>query len=183
LAQQQASPGAAVSSAPQSAPGGPSTGITGEDLQRILAAQRAAQAAEDAARERTRQIELENLRREMAERSRASEDIRLAEQKAAADRAEAERFAREQAEAMAAQSAGAVPPPASMAYVPTGGGALPQMIDVVASTLPEAFAPPATEVAVSETKTEAGLPWPLLLAAAAGVVLLAGGKRKSRAKK
>ena len=189
MAQQQASPGATATGAPvQSMPGGvsaqPSTGITGEDLERILAAQAAARRAEDEARERQGQTEIETLRREMAARERASTEIYLASQKAAADRAEAERFAREQAEAAAQESAGAIPLPSSMTYAPSGGGALPPMAP---PSLPEAFGPPTVDV--TQAPLEAGTPWALILMAAAGVgvVVLAGGKgkrkRKSRDKK
>jgi len=192
LAQQQASPGSAVSAAPQAAPGGvtarPSTGITGEDLQRILTAQREADEARRKFEGDKRATELETLRREMASRDRASRDIALADQKARADRAESDRFAREQAEAMAAQTAQTLPPPASTTYAPSGGGALPQFaMPGAPSALPEPFAPPSpppVEVA-RQAQTEAGQPWALILLAAAGVgaIVLSKGKRKSRVKK
>ena len=191
LAQQQASPGAAVSAAPQAAPGPvtarPSTGITGEDLQRILEAQRLADKAERDAEERRRTSELETLRVEMAKRDRMSRDIALAESKARADRAEKDRFARDQAEAMAAQTAQVLPPPTSTTYAPSGGGAFPLPPSVVPSTLPEAFAPPP-EAAIGPAPVKAGQPWALILLAAAGVgvLVLSGGKkskRKARAKK
>jgi len=190
LAQQQASPGAGVTSAPRqaSAPvsASPSTGITGQDLERILEAQRAAAAAEREAAERTRAVEMETLRQQMAERERASREIYLAEQKAAADRAEQARYARELAEEQAAQTAAAIPPPASTTYAPSGGGSLPMpMPQVVPSTLPEAFAPPGPTVDVTQAPTEAGTPWALILMAAAGVgvVVFAGGKKRKRVKK
>lgn len=186
LAQQQASPGAGVTSAPGQQAAGPSTsqGISAGELRNILEAQEAARAAERQAAERKQTAEMEELRRQMSERERASQDIYLAEQKAAADRAEAERFAREQAEALQASLA---PPPPSMA--PSAGGGLPAM-----------FAPPSQEIAapiqtqardVSVTADAGGAPpWALLLLAAAGVgaVVMMGAKggksrRKSRAKK
>ena len=184
MAQQQASPGATAAGAQvQSMPGGvsaqPTTGITGADLERILAAQQAADDAEREARERQSATEMETLRRGMATRERASQEIYLASQKAAADRAESERFAREQAEATGQESAGAIP------YSATGGGALPLMAP---APLPQAFAPGPT-VDVRQAPVEAGTPWALILMAAAGVgvVVLAGGKgkrkRKSRDKK
>lgn len=187
MAQQQASPGATATGAPvQSMPGGvsaqPSVGISAQDLERILAAQRAADDAEREARDRKSAAETEELRRQMAERERVSREIYLADQKAAADRAEAERYAREQAEATAQESAGAIPPPSSMTYAPSGGGMLPPMAP---PSLPEAFAPPTVDV--TQAPVEAGTPWALILMAAAGigVVVLAGGKgkRKSRVKK
>ena len=184
LAQQQASPGAAVTAAPVAAPGPvsatPSTGITGEDLRRILEAQAAADEAEREARERKSQVEIETLRREMAGRERMSREIEDARRADEARRVEAERFAREQAEATAIESAGAIPPPPSTTYAPSGGGMIP-------------FVPPAPlevgapTVDVTQAPIEAGTPWALILLAAAGVgavVLMGGkGKRKSRAKK
>jgi hypothetical protein len=180
MAQQQASPGAQASSAPASAPGPvsarPSTGITGEDLQRILDAQRAAAKAEADALERQRKSEYAELTRQMSERERASQEIYLAEQKAAADRAAADRFAREQAEAQAQEAAAL--------YAPAGGGALPPPAmppSVVPSTIPDYAAPP--DVRVPQVAPEDETPWALLLMAAAGVgvVVLMGkkGKRKS----
>ncbi len=187
MAQQQASPGAGVTAAPTSAPGpvsaAPSTGITARDLERILAAQAAAAAAEREAEERKGQTELETLRREMASRERASTEIWQAQMKADADRAEAERFAREQAEATARESAGAVPAPSSMTYSPTGGGALPFMPPTIAAPV----STQARDVSVTAGAAEAGTPWALILLAAAGVgavVIMGGkGKRKARAKK
>lgn len=180
LAQQQASPGAAVTGAPvQSMPGGvtatPSTGITGEDLERILAGERAAAAAEADALERQRSTEYAELTRQMAERERMTRDIILADQKAAADRSEAERFAREQAEIEARESAAV--------YAPSGGGALPLPplpSSVVASTVPGA-PPPVGPPPEAEAET----PWMLILLAAAGIgaVVMVGakkGKRKTR---
>lgn len=190
LAQQQASPGAGVTAAPQSAgapvSAQPSTGITGQDLERILQAQREARAAEDEARARTREIEMENLRREMASRERATQEIELARRADEARRADAERFAREEAERTAQESAGAIPPPPSMTYAPSGGGSLPMpMPQVVPSTLPDAFAPPGPTVDVTQAPAEAGTPWALILMAAAGVgvVVFAGGKKRKRVKK
>lgn len=182
MAQQQASPGAQASSAPVAQPGGvtarPTTGITGEDLQRILDAQRAAAAAERDAEERRRSSEIETMRQEMAKRERASQEIYLAEQKATADRAEAARFAREQAEADAQASAAT--------YAPSGGGALPPPQlppSVVPSTIPD-FGPPPSDVRVTQAAPADDTPWGLLLIAAAGlgVVVLMGkkGKRKRR---
>jgi len=187
MAQQQASPGATVAARPQAAPGpvsaSPTTGISERQLRDILAAQQAAADAERAARESQSQTELETLRRQMAERERASQEIWQAQLKADADRAEADRFAREQAEATAAASAAAIPPPASTTYSPTGGGALPFMPPSVAAPV----STQARDVSVSAGAAEAGTPWALILLAAAGVgavVLMGGkGKRKSRAKK
>ena len=155
LAQQQASPGATVAASPVSAPGPVSTGITAQDLERILAAQQAADDAEREARERQDAIEIENLRREMAARTRASDEI----------------------EASAVESAGAIPPPPSMTYAPSGGGMLPPMAP---PSLPEAFAP--STVDVTQAPVEAGTPWALILLAAAGVgaVVLMGGKGKRK---
>lgn len=186
MAQQAASPGATVAAAPVAAPGAvaatPTTGITGADLERILAAQAAADEAEREARERKSQIEIETLRREMAERTRMTEDIEAARRADEARRIDAERFAREQAEAAAIESAGAIPPPPSITYAPTGGGMVP-------------FVPPppleittqARDVTVTAGAAEDGPPWALILLAAAGVgavVIMGGkGKRKSRAKK
>lgn len=181
--QQQASPGASSQSSPGSAPGPvsarPSTGITGQDLERILEAQRAAAAAEREAMERTRAVEMETLRQQMAQRERASQEIYLAEQKAAADRAEAQRFADEQAQLTAQESAAI--------YAPQGGGSLPLPAlpqNVVQSTVPD-YAMPAPDVSVTQTAPpESETPWNLLLLAAAGigVVVLMGkkGKRKTR---
>lgn len=188
MAQQQASPGAGVTAAPTAAPGPvsaqPSTGITGEDLRRILEAQAAADEAERQARERKSAAEMETLRQEMATRERATQEIFLAEQKAAADRAAAERYATEQAEAEAAASAQAIPPPASTTYAPSGGGAfpMPQAMDLQAPITTE-----ARDVSVTADAGDAGPPWALILLAAGGVAALAimggKGKRKSRAKK
>jgi hypothetical protein len=187
MAQQQASPGATATGAPvQSMPGGvsaqPSTGITGEDLRRILEAQALADDAEREARERKDAIEIENLRREMAERTRTMDEIEAARRADEARRVDAERYAREQAEATAKESAGAIPPPPSMTYAPSGGGMLPAMAP---PSLPDAFAP--STVDVTQAPVEAGTPWALILMAAAGigVVVLAGGKgkRKKRVKK
>lgn len=181
MAQQQASPGATASGAPvQSMPGGvtatPSTGITGADLERILDAQRAAAKAEADALERQRKSEYAELTRQMSERERLSQEIYLADQKAAADRSEAQRFAREQAELEARESAAV--------YAPSGGGALPLPPlppSVVPSTIPSA--PPTIDV--TQAPIEAGTPWALVLLAAAGIgaVVLVGakkGKRKTR---
>lgn len=187
LAQQQASPGAGITGAPVAMPGPvsatPSTGITARDLERILAAQAAAAAAEREAEERKGQTEVETLRREMAARERASQEIWQAQLKADADRAEADRFAREQAEATARESAGAVPAPSSMTYSPTGGGTLPFMPPTIAAPV----STQARDVSVTAGAAEAGTPWALILLAAAGVgavVIMGGkGKRKSRAKK
>ncbi len=180
LAQQQASPGAGVTAAPTAAPGPvsaqPTTGITGEDLERILAAQAAADEAEREARERKQAAEMEALREEMARRERATQEIFLAEQKAEADRAEQERYARELAEQEAAASAAAMPPPASM--VPMM--APPQTMDLQAPITTE-----ARDVTVTADAGEAGPPWALILLAAGGVAALAimGGKGKKRAKR
>lgn len=182
MAQQQASPGATVAASPVAAPGPvsatPTTGITGADLERILAARQAADDAEREARERQDAIEIENLRREMAARTRASDEIEAARRADEARRVDAERYAREQAEASAIDSAGAIPPPPSMTYAPSGGGGF--------MPPPELFAPPST-VDVTQPPIEAGTPWALILMAAAGigVVVLAGGKgkRKKRVKK
>jgi hypothetical protein len=189
MAQQQASPGATAGSAPVSSPGGtsarPSTGITGQDLERILQAQRAAAAAEREAGERSRAVEMETLRQQMAARERATQEIALAQQKAAADRAEQERYASEQAQAAAQASAGAIPPPASTTYAPSGGGSLPVSLPMPTG-LPDAFAPPAPPtVDVTQAPAQAGTPWALLLLAAAGVAVFAGAKskRQSRVRK
>lgn len=187
LAQQQASPGSQVASQPQSAPGGtsaqPSTGITGQDLERILEAQRAAAAAERDALERQRATEMETLRQQMAERERASQEIYLAEQKAAADRAEAERFAREQAELTAQESAAV--------YAPSGGGSLPLPSlppSVVPSTIPSyaggESSTQARDVSITQAP-DSEIPWALIALAAAGVgaIVVIGtkkGKRKRR---
>jgi hypothetical protein len=182
MAQQQASPGATVAASPVSAPGPVSTGITGEDLERILAARQAADDAEREARERQDAIEIETLRREMAARTRTMDEIEAARRADDARRIDAERYAREQAEASAQESAGAIPPPPSMTYAPSGGGMLPAMAP---PSLPDAFAP--STVDVTQAPVEAGTPWALILMAAAGigVVVLAGGKgkRKTRVKK
>lgn len=182
MAQQQASPGATAAGAPvQSMPGGvsaqPSTGITGQDLERILAARQAADDAEREARERKSQTEIETLRREMAARERMTREIDDARRADEARRVDAERYAREQAEASAVESAGAIPPPPSMTYAPSGGGMLPAMAP---PSLPDAFAPPTVDV--TQAPVEAGMPWALILMAAAGigVVVLAGGKGKGK---
>lgn len=186
LAQQQASPGATVAASPVSAPGPVSTGISAGDLQRILDAQAAADAAEREARERQSAVEIETLRREMAERERASTEIWQAQMKADADRAEADRFAREQAEATAQESAGAIPPPSSTTYAPTGGGMVP-FVPPAPMDIAAPISTQARDVTVTAGAAEAGTPWALILLAAAGVgavVLMGGkGKRKSRAKK
>jgi len=188
LAQQQASPGAGVTGAPVAAPGPvsatPTTGITGADLERILAARQAADDAEREARERKAATEIETLRREMAERERASTEIWQAQMKADADAAEADRYAREQAEAAAVVSAGAIPPPPSTTYAPSGGGMIPF---VPPSPMAAPITTEARDVTVTAGAAEAGTPWALILLAAAGVgavVIMGGkGKRKSRAKK
>ena len=189
LAQQQASPGAGVTSAPVGAPGPvsarPTTGITGEDLERILAAQRAAEEAEREARERKQAAELEEMRRQMAERERASQEIYQAERQAAEDRAAADRFAREEAE-RAAREAAAAPEPGAT-YGPSGAPMMPPPPPSVSMDLRAPIAPEARDVTVTADAADAGPPWALILLAAGGVAALAfmgaKGKRKSRAKK
>ncbi len=192
LAQQQASPGATVAASPVAAPGpvsaAPSTGISERQLRDILAAQQAAADAERAAREAKSASETEELRRQMAERERASMEIWQAQMKADADRAEAERFAREQAEATARESAEAIPPPPSTTYAPSGGGAFPMVSPLPSFDISAPVAPQARDVSVTAGAAEDGTPWALILLAAGGVVALAvmGGKgkrKKSRAKK
>lgn len=185
LAQQQASPGATVAASPVSAPGpvrGPTTGITEAQLRDILSAQQAAADAERAAREAKSATEVEELRRQMATRERASQEIWQAQLKADADRAEAERFAREQAEASAIESQAMIPPPASTMYAPTGGGAFP----LPAQPLPSpdmTMAPEARDVTITQNG-DGETPWALVLLAAAGIgaVVLVGAKKGKRKK-
>ncbi len=186
LAQQQASPGAAVSAAPVSAPGPTTgsipTGISERQLRDILSAQAAAVEAERAAEERKRASETEELRRQMAERERASQEIWQAQMAADAARVEQDRFAREQAEAAAAESAAALPPPASTTYVPSGGGGFPLPAQPPLPSPDMTMAPQARDVTITQDGA-AETPWALLLIAAAGigaVVLVGakGGKRK-----
>ena len=185
LAQQQASPGATVAASPVSAPGPVTgsipTGITERQLRDILSAQAAAVEAERAAEERKAATEMEELRRQMSERTRASDEIYLASQKAEADRVAADRFAREQAQQAAIESQAMIPPPPSTMYAPTGGGAFP----LPAQPLPSpdmTMAPQARDVTITQDG-DAETPWALILLAAAGVgaVVLVGaqkGKRK-----
>lgn len=188
MAQQQASPGAAVTAQPVSAPGPTTgaipTGISAGDLQRILAARDAADAAEREAEERKRQTEIETMRREIALRDRATQEIELARRADEARRIDADRFAREQADAAAAASAEALPPPPSTTYMPTGGGAFP-------AAMPGPMLPPP-EMAIEArdvTITQDGepVPWALIAIAAAGIgaVVLVGGKagKRKRSKK
>ncbi len=185
LAQQQASPGATVAASPVSAPGpvrGPTTGISERQLRDILSAQAAAVEAERAAREAKSATEMEELRRQMSTRERASQEIWQAQLKADADRAEAERFAREQAELEARESAGAIPPPPSTMYAPTGGGGFPLPAQPPLPSPDMTMAPTARDVSITQDG-DGETPWALLLLAAAGigaVVLVGakGGKRK-----
>ena len=122
MGQQMASPGASLRAQPTQVAPTPmttSTGITGADLERILAAQRAADTAEQEALERRRTSENEELRRQMAERSRVQDEIYQAQRADEARRIDAERFAREQAELEARESAGAIPPPPSFTAAPS----------------------------------------------------------------
>jgi len=189
LAQQQASPGAAVTAQPVSAPGPTTgsipTGISEQQLRDILSAQAAATEAERTAAERQRAAEIEELRRQMAARERATQEIDLARRAAEAIGIDQERFAREQAEATAARAAEAVPPPPSMTYVPSGGGTLPAMP-------PEPMAAPDTTMEMEArdvTITQDGepVPWALIAIAAAGIgaVVLVGAKgaKRKRGKK
>lgn len=186
LAQQQASPGATVAASPVSAPGPTAgsatvpTGITEAQLRDILSAQAAAVAAEREFDERKRASETEELRRQMAERERASTEIWQATMAADAARVEADRFAREQAEADAAASAAAIPPPASTMYSPTGGGGFP----LPAQPLPSpdmTMAPQARDVSITQDG-DGETPWALVLLAAAGIgaVVLVGAKKGKR---
>ncbi len=190
LAQQQASPGAAVTAQPVSAPGPTAgaatvpTGISEEQLRDILSAQQAAVDAEREFEERKRATEIETLRREMAERERATQEIELARRAAEAFGIEQERFAREQAEAEAIASAAAIPPPPSMTYAPTGGGALPAMPPAPMLPPPDmTMAPEARDVTI--TQDGEPIPWALIAIAAAGIgaVVLVGGKKGRKRKR
>lgn len=190
LAQQQASPGAAVTAQPVSAPAPVTgaatvpTGITEAQLRDILSAQAAAVEAERAAEERKREVELETMRREIAARERATQEIDLARRKAEADRIEADRFARETAEAEAIASAAAIPPPPSMTYAPTGGGGFPAMPPAAMLPPPDmTMAPEARDVTITQNG-DGETPWALILLAAAGIgaVVLVGAKKGKRKK-
>ena len=179
MAQQQASPGAAVTAAPrQVAP--LQTGITEQQLRDIMSAQAAATEAERAADERRRQVEIETMRREIAERERATQEIDQARRADEARRIEADRFAREQAEADAIAAAAAIPPPPSMTYMPTGGGALPAMPAAPLLPPPDmAMEMEARDVTITQ---DGEIPWALIAIAAAGIgaVILVGGKGRKR---
>ena len=185
MAQQQASPGAAVTAQPVSAPAPVSgaatvpTGITEAQLRDILSAQAAAVEAERAAEERKSQVEMETMRREIALRERASQEIDLARRADEARRIDADRFAREQAEADAIASAAAIPPPPSTMYAPTGGGGFP-MPSAPALPPPE-MAMEARDVTITQDG-DAEIPWALIAIAAAGIgaVVLVGGKGRKR---
>lgn len=186
MGQQMASPGASQAGAPTQVAPAPmtrQTGITGADLQRILEEQRKAREAENAARERQRTVETEELRRQFAERSRAQDEIAQAQRAAEARRIEQERFARESAEQAAAESAAAMPPPPSFAppspLQPPIQAAAPVMQPMlteaemqagdVTMAAPEGAAPPWLMIA--------------LLAAGVGTVMMVAGKKGKRRKK
>lgn len=179
LTQLQASPGAQVRAAPsQVAPAPMTRGITGADLERIMAAQRAASAVEQEAHERKRNVETEELRRQMAARSRQTEEIMAAQRAGEARRIEQERFAREQAEATA-RSAEAIPPPASF----SPGTPLQAPIQAAAPIVAPMMTPAEQVVEVEGDALEAGMsPMVLVMIAAAGlgVMMLAGQKGKRR---
>jgi hypothetical protein len=157
------------------------TGITERQLRDILSAQAAAVEAERAAEERKAATEMEELRRQMATRERASQEIYLASQKAEADRVAADRFASEQAAASAIESQAMIPPPPSTLYMPTGGGALPAM-PPPALPSPD-MAMEARDVTITQDG-DAETPWALILLAAAGIgaVVLVGAKKGKRKK-
>lgn len=162
MAQQQASPGATVAASPVSAPGPTTgaatvpTGISASELRDIL-------AADAEADRRAREVELETFRREIAERSRVSDELYLASQQAI-------------------ESQEAIPPPPSTAYMPTGGGALPAMPPAPMLPPPDmTMAPQARDVTITQDG-DAETPWALILLAAAGIgaVVLVGGKGGKR---
>lgn len=179
MGQQMASPGAGITAAPTQVAPAPmtrQTGITGADLERILAAQRAASEAEAKAREAKRSTETEELRRQMAERSRVQDEIYAAQRLAEAQRVDRERFAREQAELEARESAGAIPPPPSFTAAPSPMQA-PRLTEAQMTAGDVTMAPPGDGEAP---------PWMLIALAAAGIgaaVMLTGKKGKRRKKR
>ena len=182
MGQQMASPGAQQTSQPTSIAPSPmtrQTGITGADLERILAAQRAADAAEQEARERKASAEMTELTRQMAERSRVQDEIYQAQRADEARRIDAERFAREQAEVAARESAAAMPPPPSFAAPSPLQAPIQAAAPVMQPMLTEA------EMAsgdVSVTAEGEAPPWLMiaLVAAGIGAVVLMGGKKGKR---
>jgi len=189
MAQQQASPGATAAGTPvQSMPGGvsarPSAGISEQQLRDILSAQQTAADARRGFEEDKRRTELETLRRQMAQRERATQEIAQARRADDMRRVEQERYAAEQAQASAIESQALIPPPPSMAYAPSGGGALPAM--------PPAPALPSPDFSVTEFRAGDVLaepagekpPWALILLAVAGVGVVAlMGKKGGKAKR
>jgi hypothetical protein len=179
MGQQMASPGAGITAAPTQVAPAPmtrQTGITGADLERILAAQRAADEAEREARERKATAEMTELTRQMAERSRTQDEIYQAQRADEARRIDAERFAREQAELEARESAGAIPPPPSFTAAPSPMQA-PMLTEAQMTAGDVTMAPPGDGEAP---------PWILIALAAAGIgaaVMLTGKKGKRRKKR
>jgi hypothetical protein len=186
LAQQQASPGAAVQSAPSQVAPAPmtrQTGISASELREILEAQAAARAAEDAARERQRAAEISELNRQMSERARATDAITAAQRADEARRIEQERFAREQSELEARESAAAMPPPMSFAPPSPLQPPIQAAAPITQPMLTEAEQ--RSDIDVTAPPTEAGVPpWLLIALAAAGVgVVMLTGKKRNRGRK
>ena len=179
LAQQQASPGAAVTGTPtQSMPGGQQatgggTGMSAQEVMRILAEQR---AADDARRAQ----EYAQMERVMAERQAMLEQQRQAEREAAEAREEARRReeaeAAERAEASAAAmplTAGAAPP-----FVPPSPLQPPEP-EPSALQIDADFPDVETGTAVLPAESQA-VPWLLLAAAGIGAAYMLRGKKGAK---
>lgn len=187
LAQQQASPGAGVAAQPaQVMPGGLTArtgreGITGEQLQRILEAERAAARAEAEAQARKSAAESAELARQMRERQRQTEQIAAAEAQAQRE-AEAQRqAAAARAEAQARAAPAALPPPPSMMPTPFA----PPM-PVTPPPPPPAEMRAETTVVEPRAEVREGLdPMMLAIIAAVGIgaIALMGGAGKRRKRK
>ena len=123
--------------------------------------------------------EMTELTRQMAERSRVQDEIYQAQRADEARRIDAERFAREQAEVAARESAAAMPPPPSFAAPSPLQAPIQAAAPVMQPMLTEA------EMAsgdVSVTAEGEAPPWLMiaLVAAGIGAVVLMGGKKGKR---
>lgn len=182
MGQQMASPGATQASQPTQIAPTPmtrQTGITGRELQDILAAQAAARKAEDEARERKRTAETDELRRQMATRSRVQDEIAQAQRADTARRIDAERFAREQSELAARESAAALPPPPSFAAPSPLQAPIQAAAPVMQPMLTEAEMTAGDVTVAADGEAP---PWMMiaLVAAGIGAVVLLGGKKGKR---
>lgn len=164
MTQMQASPGASVQAQPISTPGGQQAATAPQqDIERILAAERRAMAAEAEREQAARQAEMQELQRQYAQREALQAEM--------AARQAAETEARRLSEEAAA--AEAPPPPMVM----TAGAPSPLMPPIMAPEIQPAMMPP------EGAPEPRGNMLPILIAAALGVGLLVMGKGKKRAKR